>query len=473
MRGVRVVLAGLVGLVLAWGAVPGAVTTASAAVTTIAGGFTSLPPSRILDTRTSNGATGPVRPNGTVALQVTGRGGVPASNVSAIVMNVTVTDATSNGFVTVFPFGAMAPNASNLNFGPGQTVPNLVTVQVGAQGKVSFQNASTGTVSLVADVAGYYLGGTPTAPGAFVSLAPSRLLDTRVNDGALGPVPANGSVTVQVTGRAGIPSTNVAAVVLNVTVTDAKSFGFVTVYPGGTAKPNASNLNYATGQTVPNLATVKVGATGAVTLFNTSSGSVSLVADVAGYYLGGTPTAAGAFVPLAPTRLLDTRVGLGGRGPVARDYVVLQVTGRGGIPASGVAGVVMNVTATEEQTAGFVTVFPNETAMPNASNLNFGPRQTIANLAAVKLGGGGRVVFVNQSTNLPRQGFMPPVMGTIQLVGDAAGYFIGDTPPLDFIVLATGCGGIDSIFYRSSNGWTVSSAVADAQARGCGGIFVQ
>ena len=50
-------------------------------------------------------------------------------------MNVTVTDPTWDGYVTVYP-GDVAdrPTASNLNFVAGQTVPNLVTVKVPASG---------------------------------------------------------------------------------------------------------------------------------------------------------------------------------------------------------------------------------------------------------------------------------------------------------------------------------------------------
>lgn len=72
--------------------------------------------------------------------------------------------------------------------------------------------------------------------------------------------------------------------VLNVTVTDTKASGYISSYPSGTAAP-ASNLNYVTGQTVPNLVIVKVGADGKVTLANSSPGTVQLIADVAGYYL--------------------------------------------------------------------------------------------------------------------------------------------------------------------------------------------
>ena len=136
----------------------------------------------------------------------------------------------------------------------------------------------------MADVAGYYLAGTASAPGTFTSLAPVRVLDTRVGNGApVGPVAARGTLRLQVAGRAGVPSSGVSAVVLNVTVTQPATGGYVTVFPDGTAQPNASNLNFVAGQTVPNLVVVKLGPNGMADLTNYSAGATHLIADLAGY----------------------------------------------------------------------------------------------------------------------------------------------------------------------------------------------
>ena len=70
-------------------------------------------------------------------------------------LNITATGPTAGGFLTVFPTGTGRPNASNLNFGPGQTVPNLVIAQVGTNGQVSIYNAA-GSTQLIADVAGWF-----------------------------------------------------------------------------------------------------------------------------------------------------------------------------------------------------------------------------------------------------------------------------------------------------------------------------
>ena len=140
--------------------------TAVAGAPSAAGGFGSVAPLRVLDTRSGTGApAAAIRAGGTVAVKVTGQGGVPATGVSAVVLNVTVTEPTAGGFITGYASGSPRPLASNLNFTAGQTVPNLVVAPVGADGDVVLYNGSPGTVHLLADLSGYYLAGPPVAAG--------------------------------------------------------------------------------------------------------------------------------------------------------------------------------------------------------------------------------------------------------------------------------------------------------------------
>lgn len=399
-----------------------AVQAEAEAVPANAGTFVSLEPARLLDTRVGNGASQAVPANGTVVLQVTGRGGVPQTGVSAVIVNVTVTSPGAGGFITVYPAGGAQPTASNLNFNPGQTIPNLVTVKVSSEGTVAFTNNSPRSVHLIADVAGYYLAGTPTEAGAFVSLDPARILDTRIGNGApRTAVAANSFVRLQVTGRGGIPASGVSAVVVNVTVTGPAASGFVTVHPAGTTPPNASNLNFNAGQSIPNLVTVKVGDGGRIDLRNNSTGAVNLIADVAGYYLAGTPTVPGAFVSVDPARILDTRVGTGAAQAAVPggESVGLQVADRGSIPAVDAAAVVMNVTVTGPQSSGFVTAFPYGTEQPTASNVNYTAGQNIPNLVTVMVGVNGKVELANNSG------------GSAHLIADVAGYFLGSPDEAD------------------------------------------
>jgi hypothetical protein len=389
----------------------------ASAETRVPGSFTPLTPARLLDTRGGNGTirAGAVGPNRGIALQVAGRGGVPASAVGAVVLNVTVTGPSVGGFLTVYPDGTPRPVASNLNFAKGQTIANLVTVRLGADGRVQLFNSSGGTVQLVADVSGWYQAGPASRAGTFGPLAPARLLDTRTGNGftRAGALRSSEGVSLQVTGRAGVPAGGVAAVVLNVTETAATAAGYVRLGAG-------SVLNFVKGQTIANSVTVSVGPTGRLSFDNASGGTLHLIIDVAGYYLTGTklngdtsPEDAGGYQPGAYIRFLDTR---GGPPVPANQSITLQVTHRSGVPIENPLAVILNVTVVSPTRSGFLTVYPVGTSRPTASNLNFAKAQIIPNAVVVTPGTDGKVVLFNSSG------------GTVHVVVDSVGYFLADTP---------------------------------------------
>ncbi len=133
-------------------------TVGTPASVSVAGAFGSLSPTRLLDTRNGTGAPqGAVAAQHAVSVQVTGRAGVPASGVSAVVVNVTVTEPTGTGWIAAYADGTTRPAVSNLNFTRGQTVPNLVVAPVGSNGKIALYNGSGGTAHLIADISGYFL----------------------------------------------------------------------------------------------------------------------------------------------------------------------------------------------------------------------------------------------------------------------------------------------------------------------------
>jgi hypothetical protein len=73
------------------------------------------------------------------------------------------------------------------------------------------------------------------------------------------------------------------AVVINVTVTNPSAPSYLTAWPDGASRPVASDLNYAAGQTVPNLVVVKLGPTGSIDLYN-AAGTADVIVDVVGWY---------------------------------------------------------------------------------------------------------------------------------------------------------------------------------------------
>ena len=384
-------LIGLVGLVV--GMVVAVPTLASATPLT----YTGLVPARLLDTRPGSATVdgqfaggGLVGPGSVVNVTVRGRGGVPASGVAAVAINVTVAAPTATSFLTVFPNGALRPTASNLNFTAGQTVANMVIVPIGANGQISLYN-DAGQTNVLVDVLGWF-----ASEAGYHGFAPVRLLDTRAEGGLAGPA----SVTnLTVLGRGGLPSSPVGAVVINITATAPTADSYITAYPAGAPRPTASNLNFSAGQTIANMVIVPVGSDGQVSIYN-SAGLTHVLVDVLGWF-----DADAGYAGFASARLLDTRsggatvdgqfAGVGQSGPAS--VLNLTVLGRGGVPASGVGAVAINVTTTQPCAASYVSVYPGGAARPIASNLNFNAGQTIANMVIVPVGSDGQISLYNNA----------------------------------------------------------------------------
>ncbi len=410
----------------------------------------ALSPARLVDTRAGQstvdggGPKGLLRAGQTIVVAVAGRGGVPASEVAAVALNVTVVGATVDTYLTVWPTGTARPTASSVNAWNPAPVPNLVTAKVGSSGTVSIFNAA-GAVDVVVDVAGYY----PSGPG-FVATNPARLLDTRAGQatvdgrgpkGALGP---RGELVLPVAGRASVPSSGVTAVVLNLTAVSATASTHLTAWPSGTTRPNASALNPSTPFPLAGAAVVPLGSDGAVRVFN-ANGSVHVVADLAGWFTEG-----GGFTPSTPSRLVETRTGLptvdggGPRGILSGGQTLtVAATGRAGIPATGVGAVVFTLTAVDATQATFLAAWPTGGQRPMTSNLNPAGPAAVANLVVAKVGLDGSVSIVNDS-------------GSTNVIVDVAGWLPGDpeepvdagAPPIDQRVVLPGMAAGDTIRFR-------------------------
>lgn len=357
-------------------------------------------------------ASSATTPNPSLAVEFN-TGGISAFGIT-VNADVTGYDTTTSGGLS-----------ATLDWGDG-TTSNYSSITTTPT--FSHEYNSTGVYSLtltVSDGAGDSAtttwSGLETEGAEYTPYTPTRVLDTRSGTGApASPVAAGGVVQLQV-GNAPIPEPyGIAAVVLNVTVTQATSNGFLTVYGdqdiGGTPvpTPQTSNLNFAAGQTVPNLVIVPVGLNGVVDFANGApKGSVQVVADVEGYF---SVTETAKFMNITPTRILDTRNGTGS-GAVkqipANGDLTLTVAGagKGAIPAGGASAVAMNLTVADSTRAGFITAYPAGQSLPNASNVNYGPGQIVANSSIVPVGTNGQIVFHNSSS------------GPVDLIADASGYF--------------------------------------------------
>jgi lipoprotein-anchoring transpeptidase ErfK/SrfK len=367
--------------------------------------YTGLAPARLLDTRTS-GQT--LTPNSSLNLTVTG-GSVPMI-ATAVALNVTVTGTTAVSFLTVYPAGGTLPLVSNLNWSPGETVPNLVIVPVGSGGQITFYN-DQGSADLVVDLEGYFAPEpSGTTAGSYVPLTPSRITDTRPGSGepnagkTMGP---GSSLNIQVTGAGGVPSSGVAAALLNVTVTDTTTPSFLTVYPQDTTMSTASNLNWTTGDTVANRVVAPVTASGQISVYN-DFGNADVLVDVSGYFTDGSssPSNASLYDPMSPIRVLDTRTDAGTSG--ANSYLSEQFAGIDGISSTANA-ILANLTSTNASEPGYFSVVP-EQATPTTSDVNFGASETVPNLVIATLDSQGDASIYN-------------LQGTADAIVDVFGYF--------------------------------------------------
>jgi hypothetical protein len=268
-----------------------------------ASGYMPLSPARLVDTRNGTGVTkGQVGQNGTIQVQIAGadNGQLPYG-VTAVALNMTVTNPQGSGFLTAYPDGQPLPNASNVNYSQKQTIANSVVVPVALDGEIDITNSGTlakGT-DIVVDVVGYY---DPACTSAYLPALPARLVDTRDQSWASGPLangPDNYFALPLALADNDYPESGVTALALNVTVTNTAGNGILTVapdpntyqnYEGGTAvlptPPNSSSLNWTKGQTVPNLVQVSTGSTGIIDFWNLGApaGSTDLIVDGFGYY---------------------------------------------------------------------------------------------------------------------------------------------------------------------------------------------
>lgn len=395
----------------------GATATAEVEVNTLGSAYSPVAPTRILDSRKGIGTPqGKVGANSIVKLRAEGAGPIPSSGVTAVVLNVTVVAGAGGGYVTVYPSdnGTSVPKVSSVNYAPGTVVPNLVTVPVGSDGYIYLANTGSAPIDLIADVNGYY---SLSGANLYAPAIPERLLDTRNGTGApKGAVPNNGTVKLLVAlGNTFLaPPGDMSAVTVNITVVNPTAGGYVTAYADGTSRPGTSNLNYTAGQTVANSAIVPVAANGEIDLTNVTSatGSTHLLVDVVGYYSTSRGWANSAFVPIAPSRVFDSR-------KYAKDEIQNGLeydVNLGTWAMSPTTAIEMNATATNTLSGGYLSLYTYGYSNPGTSSLNWVAGQTVANAAYVTPSGINGWIAVYNGGGAPAD-----------VILDVAGYFQNST----------------------------------------------
>jgi hypothetical protein len=307
----------------------------------------------------------------------------------------TVVESMYVGGVNIDSANAIAVHADDQLYVVGQTASDDFPVTN------AFQTTSRGQVdSFLVRLAMPHLDGL-----YFVPITPCRVIDTRLAPGTFGgpalpmgvvrdvPIPA---------GACSVPA-DARAYALNVTVVPRGTLGYLTVWPAGQSLPNVSTLNSIDGRVKANAAIVPAGVSGSISVFATNT--TDFLIDVNGYFVpAGTPHAL-AFYPVAPCRVIDTRIGTGPlAGPGLTAWQTRQVplqSSSCGLPAH-VAAYSLNFTAIPKHSQlWYLSAWPGGTTMPVVSTLNAPTGSVTANAAIIPAGIDGSIsLYASNNTDV-------------------------------------------------------------------------
>jgi hypothetical protein len=401
----------------------------SKAATVLGNKYTSLNPVRIADTRPNSGqpyAGQTIQATKSLNIQISGKGGVPSSGVSAVVVNITAVTPTADTHLTVFDVNTGRAPVSTLSLKAGQITNSQTVAKLAVDGTISVYNAA-GSTNIIVDVIGYYSG----AGDSYVPVGPSRFVDTRAGSNLpyAGKTLASGSsLAIKLSGaKAGINGADyiypgATAVVADVTVVNAKSNGHITMYPSGTAIPNTSNINFTPGNTTKEVH-AKLGADGSVIIYNASPGAIDILIDIAGQYVPDsvtTSTPKELYSPSVPVRITDTRDNSGqpnaGKHLAAGGVLTVQ-TKFMRIPA-GATGLAYSLTAFNTGNT-YLTAYSSASPRPTATSVTVHNGQPSSSLVTTKLNADGSFNIYN-------------LAGTTDVIVDVVGFYFNNAAKLSW-----------------------------------------
>lgn len=387
--------------------------TASQVIATAQPGtFRPTGSTRVLDSR----PTGGLAAARTARFGVAGHGAIPAG-AAAVTVNITVLSPARSGSISVFPGDAAWNGAASISYVARQTKQSMITAVLGADGSLAVRNNIGATLEVIADVSGYYDGGTPTVAGSFKAVGFHRIFDTRAaGSHALPP----GSLTpVQVEGRGGVP-TPAAAVVANLTVIGPGRSGSVSAYANGTEWDGSASVSFAAGRTEQDVLSIGLGSDGAIAIRNNTAVALQVVLDVFGYFLAGTPAEYGSYQQVRPERALDERQA--GQPPVQPGGTVRvqpsRSIGPDLVPSWGLPAAVVRISILNPARAGSVSVYRADQGWNGAASISFPARTTVQQQLLVPLGP-DQQLLLRDNTGSP-----------LTVLADVLGYYLGVPNPL-------------------------------------------
>lgn len=367
----------------------------------------NVPPQRIYDSRDTSSPL-PAGASRDVVIPIpvglTGR-------VSAVINLTGInTSATAGSFLAVSTISGGAPTTSSLNLGFAEVAANLVTAPLsarvyGAQQDAFRVTASGAATHFVVDL--FAFSTNSTADAEYVPINPARAYDTalpacRAGGTNLGADEESAPILLKghnMCSSADSVPDSATAVAINLTAdgTGSAGGGFMSVYPDGMARPTSSNLNMGVGDIRANMAIIPLSDLGRIRIYN-ATGSFRAVVDIVGYFTDAAVAGPANYVPIAPTRLCDSRVGgpcagqLGTQGSRSISMPRVQIP-------SGAIAVAFNVTAVEPTAGTFFRMYATGATMPTTSMLNSPPTAIRASMMISPVSASGEVTIYNAVGN--------------------------------------------------------------------------
>ena len=336
------------------------------------GEFVSVPIYKVLDTRYGTGEPGgaaQLAAGAAIAVTVTGADGVP-SDATSVVVNVNAINASAAGYLTDYDSDNADPDVASVGVRPGVNTNQTDTVPVSSTGTISFANHTSGSLDIAVSVTGYYTGGSDTSAGdTYRDAAWNEIVDTTTGLGTSeAPIPAGGSITVQVGGEGGIESGADTAVV-QLTALNATATGFLTAYAAGSSDPGVSVLSYDSDLTYANLAYAPLSSAGQLTIANHGSAPVDLTVVTRGYFMPPAySTVGGEYDPVGPVTVYGAG---GGTALAGNSSVTFQVAGTAGLPATGLNEVAEHVIVTSPAASGSLDVYRGGATDSHQATMSF------------------------------------------------------------------------------------------------------
>ncbi|WP_433229647.1 hypothetical protein [Actinomadura formosensis] len=327
-----------------------------------------------------------IEANATTAVTVAGVGGLPASGLASVAVNISAKgDWFNNGSLKIYPSGLTEPNATALNYNSNFYLADMLTTKVGADGKINIINKSNQPVKVYLDVQGYTLNEENpyvTKGSTYVPLNPLMLVTNQNIDG-------NGNFELAPLGQSGIPGEGVDAVALNISTLSPRDSGTLRVYPSDEGWPLDATIDFVPNRKLQNSVIAKVGTNGKINIHNFAMGATSVWVEVTGYF------ATAGTVPdhLALNAVDPTRVSNEASLPAGGDQT-LKLTQVGGVPADA-DGVGINLTAKSDSGAGALQVYPAGTANPGSQTVSYQAGNQISGFTFAKLGTDGQITIHN------------------------------------------------------------------------------